>query len=313
MLHSLNNGGYTMKLSIIGGSGLIGSTTAFLAAQKGLFDEIKLIGRRKNMLFSHAMDMEHALMPFSKTKITASEYKNIGDCEVIFITAGVPEREVTTRDEYLKDNIKIINEIRENLDKYNKDGIILIATNPIDVFNYYLYEKLRRNRNKMLGFSANDSLRLKWAISKEFNLEYDKLEGFCIGEHGEGQVPLMNLIRYDGKPLVISEEIKPLIRKRLINWFRDFQRLDSKRTSGWTSSVMAVEILEAMAADNGKIIQCSIPLEGELGYNNVSVGMPVRLGRHGATEILIPKLSLDEKNALDAAVEKLKSQIRSIL
>lgn len=302
-----------MKLAVIGGNGLIGSTTAFLAAQKGLFDEIKLIGRRKNMLLSHAMDMEHALMLFSKTKVTASEYESIGDCEVIFITAGAPEREVATRDEFIKDNIKIIDEIAGNLDKYNKDGIILIATNPIDVFNYYLYKKLHRNRNKMLGFSANDSLRLKWAISQEFNLEYDKLEGCCIGEHGEGQVPLMNLIRYDGKPFEISEEKKPLIKNRLLDWFRDFQRLNGKRTSGWTSSIMAVDILEAIVTDSGRTIECSVPLEGELGYDNVSVGMPVSLGRQGAREILVPKLSNDEKKALDAAVEKIKSHISSIL
>jgi len=134
-----------------------------------------------------------------------------------------------------------------------------------------------------------------------------------INSRAFGICLLVDLIRYDGKPFVISEEIKLLIRKRLINWFRDFQKLDSKRTSGWTSSVMAVEILEAMVTDSGKTIQCSIPLEGELGYDNVSVGMPVRLGRQGAREILIPKLSFEEKKALNAAVDKIKSQIRSIL
>lgn len=302
-----------MKLAVIGGSGLIGSTTAFLAAQKGIFNEITLIGRRQNMLLSHAMDMEHALLPFSETIVTAAEYESIGDCEVIFITAGAPEREVATRDEYMKDNIKIIDEIAENLDKYNKDGIILIATNPIDVFNYYLYKKLHRDRNKMLGFSANDSLRLKWAVSREFDLEYDKLEGYCIGEHGEGQVPLMNLIRYDGNPFAISEEKKRVIKDRLIDWFRDFQKLNSKRTSGWTSSAMAVEILEAIVTDSGKVIECSIPLKGELGYDNVSIGMPVSLGLQGVREIIVPKLTNDEKEALDAAVEKIKAQIRSIL
>ncbi|HWR61793.1 MAG TPA: hypothetical protein VN580_09295 [Clostridia bacterium] len=301
-----------MKLAVIGGSGLIGSTTAFLAAQKGIFDEIRLLGRRRNMVLSHAMDMEHALLPFSETRVRAAEYDGIGDCDVIFITAGAPERAVATRDEYLKDNLKIIDEIAENLDKYNKDGIVLIATNPIDVFNYYLYRKLCRSKSRMLGFSANDSLRLKWAVSREFGLEFDRLEGYCIGEHGEGQVPLMNLIRYDGRPFAISEEKKPVIKNRLLEWFRDFQRLDSKRTSGWTSSVTAVEILGAIATDSGKIIECSVPLEGELGYYNVSVGMPVSLGLQGVKEIIVPELTADEKGALDAAVGKIKAQLESI-
>ncbi|HYE81726.1 MAG TPA: hypothetical protein VEG39_06100 [Clostridia bacterium] len=302
-----------MKLAVIGGNGLIGSTTAFLAAQKGLFDEIKLLGRRRNMLLSHVMDMEHAVLPFSKTKVMAADYEDIGDCEVILIAAGAPEREVVTRDEYLKDNLGIVDDIAEKLGKYNKDGIIITATNPIDVFNFYLYRKLHRDRARMLGFSANDSLRLKLAIADEFNLEYDKLEGYCIGEHGAEQVPLLNHIRYDGKPIVISDEKKAAVKNRLFNWFGEFQRLDSKRTSGWTSSVMVVEILEAIVSDSGRIIECSIPLEGELGYSDVSIGMPVSLGRYGAREIYVPELLENEKNSLESAVQKIKTQINSIL
>lgn len=301
-----------MKLAVIGGSGLIGSTTAFLAAQKGLFEEVKLLGRRENMLLSHAMDMEHALLPFSQTKVAAADYENIGDCEVILITAAAPEREVATRDEYLKDNVRIIDEIAEKLNRYNKDAIIIIATNPIDVFNFYLYKKLGRERTKMLGFSANDSLRLRWAIAKEFNLEFKKLEGYCIGEHGEGQVPITNLIKYDGKPFEISEEKRVMIKNRLLDWFRDFQKLNSRRTSGWTSSVMIAEILEAIVTDSGRVIECSIPLQGELGYDNVSIGMPVSLGHQGVREIIVPKLTDSEKRDLDMAVNKIKTQIKSL-
>ncbi len=301
-----------MKLAIIGGNGLIGSTTAFLTAQKGIFDEIKLIGRKKNLSKHHAMDMEHALMPFSKTIVTSSDYQDIGDCQVVFIAAGAPEREVVSRDEYLKDNIKVVDEVAENINKYNRDGIIITATNPIDVFNYYLYKKLNHDRMKMIGFSANDSLRLRWALSKELKLEYDKIEAYCIGEHGEKQVPLMNLIKYEGNPLVVSNEMKLDIKSMILGWFLEFQGLNSKRTSGWTSSVMATEILEAIACDSGKIIVCSVPLEGELGYSNVSVGMPVRLGRSGVKKIIEPTLTKNEKNDLDLAVNKIKEQIKTI-
>lgn len=301
-----------MKLAIIGGNGLIGSTTAFLAAQKGMFEEIKIIGRRKNMLKSHAMDMEHALMPFSKTTVNAADYEDIHDCEVIFITAGAPEREVVSRIEYLKDNIKIVDEIADNINKYNKNGIILIATNPVDVFNYYLYKKLNRDKSKMLGFSANDSLRLRWALSKELNLEFDEISGYCIGEHGEGQVPLMSLVKYQGNLLSIDDEVRMKIKNKLINWFLEFQNLNSRRTSGWTSSVMATEILEAIACDSGKVIECSVILDGELGYSDVSIGMPVSIGKNGIKKIMEPILSKNEQIDLELAVKKIKRQINII-
>ena len=298
-----------MKLAIIGGNGAIGSTTAFLTAQKGIYDEIKILGRNKNLLKNHAMDMEHALMPFSKTIVTAAEYEDMGDCQVIFIAAGAPERKVVSRDEYLKDNLKVIDEIAENIDKYNKNAIILTATNPIDVFNFYLYKKLGRHRMKMLGFSANDSLRLRWALSEKLGLDFHKTEAYCIGEHGEKQVPLLSMVKYEGCNLVVNDEMKTEIKERLINWFLKFQNLDSKRTSGWTSSVTASEVLEAIASDSGKILGCSVPLEGELGYDNVSLGMMVKLGKNGVEEIIQPNLSEKEKNDLDRAVNKIKDQI----
>jgi malate dehydrogenase len=298
-----------LKLAIIGGNGAIGSTTAFLTAQKGIYDEIKLLGRKTNVLKNHAMDMEHALMPFSKTVVTAAEYEDIGDCQVIFIASGAPERKVVSREEYLMDNIRVMDEILEHSSNFNKDAVILTATNPIDVFNFYLYKKLKKNRMKMLGFSANDSLRLRWALSEKFNLEFHKTEAYCIGEHGEDQVPLMNCVKYDGKKFNVDNETKTEVKKVLVDWFLKFQGLDAKRTSGWTSSVTASDVLEAIACDSGKIIQCSVPLEGELGLEDVSLGMMVKLGKEGAKEIIVPELNDEEKKSLDKAAAKIKQQI----
>jgi malate dehydrogenase len=298
-----------LKLAIIGGNGAIGSTTAFLTAQKGIYDEIKLLGRKTNVLKNHAMDMEHALMPFSNTVVTAAEYEDIVDCQVIFIAAGAPERKVVSREEYLRDNIRVMDEILEHSNNFNKDAVILTATNPIDVFSFYVYKKLKRDRMKMLGFSANDSLRLRWALSEKFNLDFHKTEAYCIGEHGEDQVPLMNCVKYDGKKFNVDNETKTEVKKVLVDWFLKFQGLDAKRTSGWTSSVTASEVLEAIACNSGKIIQCSVPLEGELGLTDVSLGMMVKLGNEGAKEIIVPELNDEEKGSLYKAADKIKQQI----
>ncbi|KAF5038912.1 L-lactate dehydrogenase [anaerobic digester metagenome] len=304
-----HNSGGKLKLAIIGGNGAIGSTTAFLTAQKGIYDEIKLLGRKTNVLKNHAMDMEHALMPFSKTVVSFAEYEDISDCQVIFIAVGAPERKVESREEYLKDNIRVIDEVLENSCYFNKDAVILTATNPIDVFNYYLYKKLKRDRMKMLGFSANDSLRLRWAVAEKFNIDFNKTEAYCIGEHGEDQVPLMNCIKYDGKKFDVEDETKSEIKNILVDWFLKFQNLDAKRTSGWTSSVTASEVLEAIACDSGKIIECSVPLGGELGFRDVSLGMMVKLGKEGAMEIIVPELNDGEKSAINKAAAKIKQQI----
>ena len=100
-----------MKLAIIGASGLLGSTTAFLAGKLNILEEIILISRNKNLLRHHIMDMEHALLPYSKTKVIEGEYEDIKGCDIILITVGAPERKVETRDEYLRDNVVIMKSV----------------------------------------------------------------------------------------------------------------------------------------------------------------------------------------------------------
>ncbi|MEA4816109.1 MAG: hypothetical protein VB120_04535 [Lachnospiraceae bacterium] len=300
-----------MKLAVIGGSGLIGSTTAFMTAEKGVYEEIKLLGRRENRLKSHAMDMEHALMPFSDTKVTVGEAKDLSDCEVIFIAAASSEAGLVSREEGIAANFKIMSDIARDIKKYAPEAITLVVTNPIDAFNYYLYKEIGGERGKRLGFGANDSLRFKWAVAKKFSLEFNKLYGFCIGEHGSTQVPLFSSLKYEGKPLNISEETKKEMKQMLLNWFDEFIGLKSQRSSGWTSAVLASDILSAIATDSGEVIACSIPLCGEYGESEASAGLPVSLSKNGATPLLLP-ITDEEKTAFSDSVSNIKRQIKLI-
>lgn len=302
-----------MKLAIIGASGLLGSTTAFLAGKLNILEEIILISRNKNLLRHHIMDMEHGLLPYSKTKVVEGEYRDIQGCDIILITAGAPERKVETRDEYLRDNVEVMDSIIENIRSYYNGGIIIVATNPIDVFNYYIWEKLQGDKNKFLGFSSNDSLRLKWSISKVTGKPYDQLEGFCIGEHGVGQIPLLDQITWNSMPLELDDNEKAKVIKELASWFGKIQALDCGRTSGWTSAVTLTEMIESIVMDQNKIIECSIILDGELGFHKVSIGAPIRLGRNGIKRIEIPPLTDKQSMEFKKVIEKIQGQIQTII
>jgi len=303
---------HKLKLAIIGATGLLGSTTAFLAAKLNVLDEIKLIARNQNLLMNHILDMEHALMPFSKTKVTAGDYSDLSDCDIILITASAPERQVETRDEYLKDNLYVMQSICKEIKPYYNDSIIITATNPIDVFNYYIWKTLDCDKNKALGFSSNDSLRIRWAVSKVTGKPFEELTGFCIGEHGVGQIPLTKQILWNNEPLHLSNEEEEKITKEVKTWFGKFQSLNVGRTSGWTSAVMLTEMIESIVLDLNKTIECSIALNGELGYNNVSIGLPVKLGRNGVTCIDVPNLNEAQSSILKEVVNKIQTQINQI-
>lgn len=302
-----------MKLGIIGGAGLLGSTTAFMVGIKNILEEIKLVDLNKSVLGSHVMDMEQAMLPISKTKISKAEYSDLYDCDIILITASLPERKVDNRNEYLQGNLRIVKPICENLKKYNKDSIVITCTNPVDVFNYVTWRLLGWDKNKLLGFSLNDTLRMKWAIANVTDKEYEKLNGICIGEHGDGQVRLFEQMTYDGKPMKLTHDDINGATKLTADWFREYQELDSKRTTGWTSAVNLTKILEAVATDSGEIIPCSTIFTGEYGYEGLSMGMPVALGKEGIKGIYLPDLTNHQKKQLDETATKIQEITKDIL
>ena len=107
-----------MKLGIVGGAGLLGSTTAFVLGMRDVVDEIKLVDLNDNAAKNQAMDMGQAILPFSKTKITAAHYEDLGGCEVILVTANMSTRQVTDRSERLKDNMGLLGPITKEIKTY---------------------------------------------------------------------------------------------------------------------------------------------------------------------------------------------------
>ena len=298
-----------MKLGIVGGAGLLGSTTAFVLGMRDVVDEIKLVDLNDNAAKNQAMDMGQAILPFSKTKITAAHYEDLGDCEVILVTANMSTRQVTDRSERLKDNMGLLGPITKEIKTYCKqDPIVIICTNPVDVFTYVGWKLMGSATSKVIGFSSNDTMRLKWAISEVKGVDYRSLDCVCIGEHGDSQVRLMDQVTCDGKPMSFTEEETAQIIKLTGDWFKEFSGLNIKRSTGWTSGVNLAEMIEAIVTDSKKLLPCSAVFSGEFGYTDVACGALCRLGKGGVEEITLP-LNDQQKAEMDAATAKIKEQI----
>lgn len=302
-----------MKLGIIGGAGLLGSTTAFLVGIEDIVQEIKLTDLNENLLEGHVMDMKQAVLPVSKTKIISCKNEDLHDCDIILITASLPERKTDNRNEYLQDNLKIVKSICNDLKKFDKEKIVITCTNPIDAFNYVNWKLLGWDRRKLIGFSLNDTLRMKWAVSNVIGKDYHKLDGLCIGEHGDGHVCLFDQMTYDNRPLELTEEEKKEANKLTADWFRTYQELDCKRTTGWTSAVNLAKMIKVIVTDSKELIPCSTILLNEYDYEGLSMGMPVILGKNGVEDIRLPELTKMQRENLDNTASKIKALIELVV
>lgn len=298
-----------MKLGIVGGAGLLGSTTAFVLGMRDVLDEIKLVDLNDNAAKNQAMDMGQAILPFSKTRITPAHYSDLGECEIILVTANMSTRQVTDRSERLKDNMGLLGPITAEIKTYCKqDPILIICTNPVDVFTYVGWKLMGSATGKVIGFSSNDTMRLKWAVAEIKGVDYRDLDCICIGEHGDSQVRLLDQMTCKGKKLTLTAKETEKVIQMTKDWFKEFSALGIKRSTGWTSGVNLAEMIEAIATDSKKLLPCSAVFSGEFGYSDVACGALCKLGKKGVEEITLP-LNAEQKTEMDAAIGKIKDQI----
>lgn len=298
-----------MKLGIVGGAGLLGSTTAFVLGMRDVVEQIKLVDINDNAAKNQAMDMGQAILPFSSTKITAAHYEDLGDCGVILVTANMSTRQVTDRSERLKDNMGLLGPITAEMKKYcHQDPVVIVCTNPVDVFTFMAWRLMGSAPGKVIGFSSNDTMRLKWAVAEVKGLDYRDVDAICIGEHGDSQVRLLDQVRCQGEPVSLTEEEQARVVKMTGDWFREFSALNVKRSTGWTSGVNLAEMIEAIATDSKRLLPCSAVFSGQFGYDGVACGALCRLGKDGVEEITLP-LNDRQKAEMDHAVAKIREQI----
>ena len=295
-----------MKLGIIGGAGLLGSTTAFRVALLGIVDEIVLIDIKENMLKSHVMDLEQAISEYNQTRITAGKWSDLKGCDIILLSASVPETNVKSRIEYLGDNLQIIQTVCSYIKEYCPNAVLINATNPVDVINLAIQKLTGAKRNQVIGFSRNDKLRMRWAIAKVLGVNTTDVSAICIGEHGEKQVPLFSRVFVKGEARELTEDEKRKVLFETSNWFTNYQSLKSGRTSGWTSALGLAKLVQCIIEDSDEIIPCSVILEGEYGFYGISLGVPVRLGSCGVKQIIEYPLTKGELEALKEAAEKIR-------
>lgn len=301
-----------MKLGIIGGAGRLGATTAFCVGLKGCVEEIKLMDVKENYAAANVMDMSQAFLPVSRTKVSlAKDYSDFADCGIILSAAARPfSKDIKDRAQELQMNVEIIRPICEQLKKHcDPDTVVIVSANPVDVFVYIYQKLLGWDKRQFLGLAGNDTIRLKWAVEMVTGKEYSNIGATCIGEHGGGAIRLYESLTYGGLPLELTEEQGRKAEKECADWFGHWTDLETGTTTGYTSGVTMSMMIEAVVKDSDLIIPCSTPLCGQIGYDSCAMGLPVKLGKGGAKEVIVPALTPGRKRELDAVAEKISSMI----
>ena len=298
-----------MKVSIIGGSGAVGSATAFRLAQDGKVGEMILVDARRNLAEAHALDIEQAVVNRSNIRVYAGELADTRNSDLIIMAAGVPHR-AALRSEFLADNLPLILNLMGTIVANSPSALFIVASVPVDAIVFLLHKQFSIPRQKIIGLNRNDSIRFRWAIGKTLAVPHTEVEAYVLGEHGESQVPVFSQIRIRGKKVIPTPDQVQEIIKTTAGFYTQWNKLQSGRTAGWTSAESIGDIVASLITGDKKYWSCSTSLEGEYGFSDVSIGVPLRLGLQGVQEIFELDLDPGEKIALNNSAKTVKEQIK---
>jgi malate dehydrogenase len=302
-----------MKIAIIGGGGTLGSCTAYTLALKGLADELVLLDANPNLVLAHLMDIETAITGIQNTKIWVGSDEDLHHSDIVIVVAGVPHQLARSHPDMLLGNLSLMRDITRKIRTYCPQAIVITATNPVDSINLGMFLMSNGSpRTKLLGYNLNDSLRFQQLVAKEFGKKTTEVEALALGEHVETLALIFSSIRVNKQPITVSGEAKERLELEVPNKLKSYVKLGINRTAGWTSAAGMSQMVESIAKDSKKVIPCSAVLDGEYGYKEISMGVPVILGRQGIDRIIELNLTPGEQRALDHSARELEAKARLV-
>jgi len=291
------------KVSIVGAGGTVGAMAGYNIALSGIADEVVYVDIAEDPAVGQAHDTMHGIAYDSQTDVYYGEYEDTEDSDVVVVTAGKPREPGMSRLDLADANREIIAGIVERFEEHAPNAISILTTNPMDVLNHHLYSVSDRSREKVIGFAGRlDSARFRYVLAEEFDTNTTNVEASIIGEHGDSQVPVFSKVRVDGREPDFDADERDEITEALTR--SAMKVIEKKGATEFGPGRGVAHVVEAIARDTGEVIPSSIVLDGEYGHDDVSIGVPAKIGRDGA-EVVEWELDDREEEMLDESAEKL--------
>src|SRR3954464_4895106 len=286
------------------GAGNIGGELAALAARKELGDIWLFdIPEKVGVAQGKALDLEQngAVLGYDAGITGTSNWADCAGADVVIITAGVPRKPGMSRDDLLGINLKIIRNVGENLKKHCPDAFVIVVSNPLDAMVYELKRVTGFSGKKVVGMAGVlDSGRFQLFLAREAGVAVKDVRAMVLGGHGDTMVPVLSYCTVDGIPVrqLIAGDKLAAIADRTRNGGGEIVKLMGT-SAYYAPASAAIQMAEAYLRDEKRLLPAAAFLDGEYGYKDLYMGVPVVIGGGGVEKIVSVELTSDEKAMLD--------------
>jgi L-lactate dehydrogenase len=307
------------RVAIVG-TGFVGSTTAYALLLSRTPAEIVLIDRDERRADGHVQDLRDAEVFSHTTRVVTGRFDDCCSADVIIITAGASQSGRRSRLENLNETAAIVKGLVLDVARSNPHGILLIASNPVDVLTYAAWKWSGLPPGRVIGSGTSlDTSRFRRRLAEHYGVASDNVHAYVIGEHGESQVALISSARIAGVPLesFCRELNLPYDKDGLRQIATDTQAagLEIIRAKGATYygiGTALARIADAILRDEHAVLTVSSLAPASMALGEVSLSLPTIIARDGVARVVSIPLDAAERQALGASAETLKHYIATL-
>lgn len=290
------------KITVVG-AGNVGATTAQRLAEKELARTVVLVDVIDGVPQGKGLDIWESapIEGFDSRLVGTNDYAASEGSDIVVITAGIARKPGMSRDDLLNTNAGIVKQVSQHVKGSSPNAIVIVVSNPLDVMSWVAMQTTGFPRERVIGMAGVlDTARYRSFIAEALEVSVRDIQAMVLGGHGDTMVPLLSYTSVSGIP------VTQLLEKAKLDAI-----IDRTRTGGaeivkylktgsayYAPSAATVQMCEAIAFDQKRILPCAAWLTGEYGHSGIFLGVPCKLGRAGLEKIIEVALTDDERAAL---------------
>lgn len=293
----------TKNVTIIG-AGNVGAHIASNLIHRNLAININLLDLDEKFEAAQVLDLRDMALYSPHVRINGANFgqDNLADSDIVVITAGAKQSSGETRCDLLGRNVKILQSIKNNLGGLNKNCVILLVSNPVDIMTSLAQKIFDLPKRQILGTGTSlDTARLRWRLAKHFETSIDDVDGYVLAEHGDSEFVAWSSVERADE---IADEDKVKMAEKTKQ--AAYEIIEGKGATYFGIGASSAQIIEFILTDKKAVIPVSVDLEGQHECMGVAVGYPSVIGRSGVESTLDLKLTAHEEDQLQASCTKLK-------
>lgn len=313
--------GYTLgnrKVAIIG-AGFVGASIAYAMALRDIAREIVIVNRTKEKVIGEVMDIRHGIPSMGTTDVYVGDYSDCADCDLIIICAGRNRKPGESRLDLTNENVEIMHSVISQVQPHYTRGIILIISNPVDILTFKVSEWMGLPNGMVFG-SGNilDSSRFVRTIADYVGLSTGVINGYIVGEHGDGQVPIWSHVTVGGIPIAeycqdVGLEWTDEVKKQITNKTKSMGAviIAAKGRTHYGIATCVCQLADAIINQRPTISCVSSVLMGEHGCRGVALSVPSVVGPSGVQQRIREKWTPEEYRAFFDTVENVRRVLQA--